>query len=208
MSNIKYLYADKLYLNQKTEINKNELIRLFPQYKEQWEKIIGKNDGWGRINLILAAWGDIGEKGGGSALVTAEIDSEYPIKTKETLQEQAVKYDSIIGGVHEFQTPRAQYDEDAKIPLAQMYLADPYADSKYSDQFILKYGTDEEKEIIKEINEEIERGEYYSLDMSVWKPVKMDRGEHKGENPIVTAQGNVAVGREYAGQSVRVFVRK
>ena len=43
--------------------------------------------------------------------------------------------------------------------------------------------------------------------MSVWKPLKSQRGENRGDNPIVSDSGTISVGRNRAGEDVRVFVR-
>ena len=50
-------------------------------------------------------------------------------------------------------------------------------------------------------------GEYYTLDLGVFEVVKAERGSNAGQDPIVNESGNVAVGRKYAGKSVKVFVR-
>ncbi|BAW30388.1 MAG TPA: hypothetical protein PK669_00520 [Methanosarcina thermophila] len=203
------LYDDFLYHDKTCKITKEELNELFPQYKERWDELLGDSNGWRRIKIVTAAFADIGEEGGISMLVTPTIDGEFPVKTEETFEEQAQKYDKIVGSVHEFGTCKSDLSEECKYPLAQMYVADPDAKIEKFNEFKLKYGTVEEKrEIIKEIEREKEIGTYYSLDLGIWEPVKMDRGEYKGMDPVVTSQGNVAVGRKYAGQSVKVFVRK
>ena len=54
---------------------------------------------------------------------------------------------------------------------------------------------------------ENKKGEYYTLDLGVFEAVKTERGTNAGKDPIVTESGNVAVGRKYAGKSVKVFVK-
>ena len=48
-------------------------------------------------------------------------------------------------------------------------------------------------------------GEFTTLDLSVWIPIVQERGPDKGKNPVVSANGTVYVGREYAGVEVRAF---
>lgn len=205
-----------MYYDEVCKITKNELCKLFPDYKDHWDKLIGDSNGWGRIEIITAAFAGIHE-GGISILVTPTIDGEFPVKTKETFEEQAKKYDKIVGDVHEFGMCKSDLSENNKFPLAQLYVENPDSFPEILCDFRLKYGTREEiKESVEDLKEDFKRqlerekgsGEFFSLDMAVWEPVKMDRGEFKGRHPVVTGQGNVAVGREYAGQDVRVFVRK
>lgn len=210
MNNLSH-YDDTLYYNEyECRISKDELDDLFPQYQPQWDEIFKDSRMSYRINLVPVAWGSLGYEFGGSVLVTPLINNEHLVQTKETFMEQAAKYDELVGATHDFDIcNRLDLAETNTYPLAQLYVADPYGGTDEVNQFKLKYGTEEEKEeILQETEAEKESGEYYSLDLKIWEPVKMDRGEYKGMNPVVTSQGNVAVGRKYAGQSVRVFVRK
>lgn len=205
-----------LYHDEVCKITKRELEKLFPEYKERWDEILEDSNGWRRIEIITVAFACLDEAGI-SMLVTPTIDGEFPVATKETFKELAQKYDKIVGAVHEFGVCKSDLSENNRFPLAQLYVEDPHADPEASYGFKLKYGTVEEiRESVKELKEDFKErlhrekgsGEYYSLDMAVWEPVKMDRGEHRGMHPVVTSQGNVAVGRNYAGEDVRVFVRK
>lgn len=59
------------------------------------------------------------------------------------------------------------------------------------------------------IEEMVDRkGEYYTLDLEVWEEVKVQRGESKGEFPVIQKNGAVFVDKNRAGEDVRVFVRK
>lgn len=51
-------------------------------------------------------------------------------------------------------------------------------------------------------------GEFITLDTSKWISVWQERGHDKGKNPVVSANGTVYVGREFAGVEVRVFIKR
>jgi hypothetical protein len=51
-------------------------------------------------------------------------------------------------------------------------------------------------------------GELYCLDADVWEPVKIAKGELKGQHPVITLNGTVYVDRTRVGEDVRVFIRK
>lgn len=51
-------------------------------------------------------------------------------------------------------------------------------------------------------------GEFVSLDLSIWEPVLITKGENKGSHPIITRNGTVYVDRGRVDEDVRVFRRK
>lgn len=51
-------------------------------------------------------------------------------------------------------------------------------------------------------------GEFVTLDMGKWLPVWQERGPDKGKNPVVSANGTIYVGREFAGMEVKAFVKR
>jgi len=48
-------------------------------------------------------------------------------------------------------------------------------------------------------------GEFVTLDTSIWLPVLQERGTNKGKNPVVSPNGTIYIGREFAGVEVRAF---
>lgn len=48
-------------------------------------------------------------------------------------------------------------------------------------------------------------GEFTTLDLSVWIPIFQERGPDKGKNPVVSVNGTIYVGREFAGMEVKAF---
>ena len=196
-------FDDLLSHSPECEISIDMLKHLFPEHEVQWDKLVSNS-----TMITLCVVGRAFFPGGDSVLCTPALNGEHPIKSDKSIKEQALEYDKKAGAVHEFDLPTsltADISENNKFPITQIYVADPYAKTEEFKQFKLQHGSREE---IEEIESEEEEGEFYCLDMSLWEPVRMDRGEYKGKHPVVTSQGNVAVGRKYAGQSVRVFVRK
>lgn len=51
-------------------------------------------------------------------------------------------------------------------------------------------------------------GEFFCLDLDVWEPVKIAKGELKGQHPIITRNGTVYVDRTRVNEDVRLFIRK
>jgi hypothetical protein len=56
--------------------------------------------------------------------------------------------------------------------------------------------------------EEKIKGESYVLDLEIWDRVLQTRGESKGQDPVVNAQGYVYVGQQFIGRPIRVFAMK
>jgi len=56
--------------------------------------------------------------------------------------------------------------------------------------------------------EETNKGEYHSLDLSIWERVTQTKGQDKGNDPAVNAQGYVYVGKSYTGRQLRIFAMK
>lgn len=51
-------------------------------------------------------------------------------------------------------------------------------------------------------------GEFHLLDLEIWEVYKPSKGTNKDNHPIVSDAGNVYIGSKYAGDDIRVFVRK
>lgn len=53
-----------------------------------------------------------------------------------------------------------------------------------------------------------EKGTFFLLDLEEWEEITGERGDKKGQHPIISKNGTVYADKNRIGEEVRLFVRR